>query len=229
MTGPSGVLLVHGGLWEDTGADWFWRRTGVVAGLERRGLRVLAPDRLRRAASWEAEAAHLAAAASSPEPAGGPESAGSPESGTGTGRTWTVVGGSFGCAAAARLVLDYPQVTARLLLAWPASAADEFTRVRLRAELSRQGAPGAVLDRLLGGGVLPGTADAELASLEVPAGVMPAVPPNPLHPRSAADALLRLLPSAVALPGGPEAPRPEFAGQREAFLDAVAAFATADG
>ena len=25
------VLLIHGGLWEDVSADWFWRRTGVIA------------------------------------------------------------------------------------------------------------------------------------------------------------------------------------------------------
>jgi hypothetical protein len=87
------VLLVHGGLREDTGADWFWRRTGVIDGLERRGLAVLAPDR---------------------------------------------------------------------------------------------------------------------------------------HPRAAADALLRLLPSAADLPASPEAARPEFPGYRDAFCDAVAAFA-ADG
>jgi hypothetical protein len=43
------VLLIHGGLWEDVGADWFWRRTGVVDGLAGRGLTVVAPDRLRRA------------------------------------------------------------------------------------------------------------------------------------------------------------------------------------
>jgi pimeloyl-ACP methyl ester carboxylesterase len=213
LTRPDGVLLVHGGLWEDTRADWFWRRTGVVGGLERRGLRVLAPDRPRRAVSWTAEAAHLAAFAAAPGPA--------------AGWTWTVVGGSFGCAAAARLALDYPRVVARLVLAWPASVAGQLTRNRVRSALSEQGASEAVLDRLLGGGVLPGTADTELASLGLPVAVIPAVPPNPLHPGPAADALLRLLPSAVALPGGPEAPRPEFAGHREAFLDAVAGFAAA--
>jgi hypothetical protein len=46
------VLLVHGGLWEDVGADWFWRRTGIIDGLERRGIAVLAPDRIRRARDW---------------------------------------------------------------------------------------------------------------------------------------------------------------------------------
>jgi hypothetical protein len=28
------LLLIHGGLWEDIGADWFWRRPGIPAGFE---------------------------------------------------------------------------------------------------------------------------------------------------------------------------------------------------
>jgi hypothetical protein len=30
------LLLIHGGLWEDIGADWFWRRTGIVPRLSGR-------------------------------------------------------------------------------------------------------------------------------------------------------------------------------------------------
>ena len=215
MAAPGTVLLVHGGLWEDTGADFFWRRTGVADGLERRGFTVIAPDRLRRATDWTAEAGHLAAAAglTSPGPPGG--------------QPLTVVGGSFGCAAAVRLLLDFPGTAGRLVLAWPASLGDQFTTIRVRAALSRQGARGATVDALLGAGTLPGAADAELGLLGLPVAVVPAVPPDPVHPRSAVDALLRLLPSAVELPGGPEAPRPEFAAHREAFLDALAGFASA--
>ena len=73
---------------------------------------------------------------------------------------------------------------------------------------------------------LPSATDAELGALAVPVGVLPAEPPGPVHPRSAVDALLRLLPSAAELPGCPEAPRLEFQARREAFLDAVAAFAS---
>lgn len=210
MTTAGRVLLVHGGLWEDADADWFWRRTGVIGGLEQRGLTVLAPDRLRRAPSWTAEAAQLAAAVTAADPAPAP---------------WTVVGASFGCAAAVRLALDFPALAGRLLLAWPASAADQFIAIRLRSGLARQGAPRTVLAALLSGGTLPGTADSELAGLTRPAGVLPAVPPDPVHPRAAVDTLLRLLPSATELPGSPEAPRPEFPGYRDAFCDAVAAFA----
>lgn len=221
MTDARTVLLIHGGLWEDTGADWFWRRTGIADGLRQRGLTVLAPDRLRRAASWPAEARHLAAVTAGPDAAAVKPR--SDDAGL-TGLTGlTVVAGSFGCAAAARLVLDFPGLAGRLLLAWPASPADAVTVRRVRAALSEQGASPGVLDALLGGGTLPGTADAELTRLTIPVGIVPAVPPNPLHPRSAVDALLRL-PSAAELPGCPEAPQPEFAARREVFLDAVTAF-----
>jgi pimeloyl-ACP methyl ester carboxylesterase len=201
------VLLIHGGLWEDTGADWFWRRTGVIDGLAGRGFTVIAPDRLRRAPSWAAEASHIA---SIPDLAAGP---------------MTVVAGSFGCAVAVRLALDFPDLVGRLLLAWPASTADQFARIRFRAALARLGAPSTVLDGLLGSDTLPGATDAELQTLARPAGVVPSVPPNALHPRSAVDALLHLLPSAVELPGCPEPPRPEFASHLASFIAALADFA----
>ncbi len=213
MTGGAGtVLLVHGGLWEDIGADWFWRRTGIVTGLEQRGFTVLAPDRLRRPADWAGEARHLAGAIAGDGPAGQP---------------LTVLAGSFGCAAAVRLALDFPHLARRLVLAWPAALGDQFTAIRIRAGLSRQGARGAALDALLGTETLPSATDAELGTLAIPVGVAPSVPANPLHPRAAVDALLRLLPSAVELPGCPEAPRPEFPPYRDEFLDAVTAFASA--
>jgi pimeloyl-ACP methyl ester carboxylesterase len=201
------LLLIHGGLWEDIGADWFWRRTGVIDGLTLRGFTVIAPDRLRRAMSWAAEASRIASA---PDLADGP---------------MTVVGGSFGCAVAVRLALDFPSLVGRLVLAWPASTADQFARIRFRAGLARQGAPAAVLDALFGTETLPGATDAELRTLAPPTGVVPSSPPNALHPRSAVDALLRLLPSAVELPGCPEAPQPAFASHLESFADALAGFA----
>ena len=204
------VLLIHGGLWEDTsGADWFWRRTGVIDGLTARGLTVIAPDRLRRASSWTAEADHIA---SRPDLAGG---------------AMTVVGGSFGCAVAVRLALDFPGLVGRLMLAWPAALGDQFTAIRIRAGLARQGAPSAVLDALLGIETLPSATDAELRALAVPVAVIPSAPPNPLHPRSAVESLLRVLPSAVELPGSPEPPQPDFAAHLESFVAAVADFSRA--
>lgn len=201
------LLLIHGGLWEDTGADWFWRRTGVVPGLEGLGFSVIAPDRLRRASSWGEEARHVASSLSAPL------------SGV------TVVAGSFGCSVAVRLALDFPGLVGCLVLAWPAAVGDQFVAIRVRADLTRLGARPSVLEALLGPSAVPGATDAELATLTIPVGVLPSVPPNPVHSRGTVDALLRLLPSAVELPGCPEAPRPEFAQHLGSFLARVAGFA----
>jgi len=205
------LLLIHGGLWEDIGADWFWGRPGIIAGFERLGFTVVAPDRLRRPASWAADAGHvLGAVALGGEPV-------------------TVVGGSFGCSVAVRLALDSPGVVSRLVLAWPAALGDQFAAIRMRASLARLGAPARVLNALLGGETLPSAVDAELGAIAVPVGVVPALPPDPFHLRATVDSLLRLLPSATELPGCPEAPRPEFPAHLESFLDSVARFAGSPG
>jgi hypothetical protein len=203
------LLLIHGGLWEDIGADWFWRRPGIVAGFERLGFTVVAPDRLRRPTSWTADAEHVLAAVP-----GGPV---------------TVLGGSFGCSVAVRLTLDSPGRVERLVLAWPASLSDQFAAIRMRASLARLGAPARVLNALLGSETLPSATDAELGTIAAPVGVIPALPPDPVHPRGTVDALLRLLPSATELPGCPEAPRPEFPPHLESFLASVAGFAGSPG
>lgn len=203
------LLLIHGGLWEDIGADWFWGRPGILAGFERLGFTVVAPDRLRRPVSWTADAGHVLAAVP-----GGPV---------------TVLGGSFGCSVAVRLALDSPGRVEHLVLAWPASLSDQFAAIRMRASLARLGAPARVLNALLGDQTLPSVTDAELGPITAPVGVIPAVPPDPFHPRSTVDALLRLLPSATELPGCPEAPRPEFPPHLESFLASVAGFAGSPG
>jgi pimeloyl-ACP methyl ester carboxylesterase len=204
------LLLIHGGLWEDINADWFWRRSGIVAGLERLGFTVVAPDRLRRPASWTADAERVAAAWRQEASGGEPV---------------TVVGGSFGCSVAVRLALDSPGLVGRMVLAWPASLGDQFTAIRVRSGLARLGAPPRVLDALLGTETLPGATDAELGTIGVPVAVVPPAPPDPLHPRATVDALLRLLPAAVELPGCPPPPRPEFPSHLETFLTTVSGFA----
>lgn len=199
------LLLIHGGLWEDISADWFWRRPGILAGFERLGFTVVAPDRLRRPASWAADAEHVLTAV--------------------PGRPVTVMGGSFGCSVAVRLALDSPSRVERLVLAWPASLSDQFAAIRMRASLARLGAPARVLNALLGSETLPGATDAELGTIAAPVGVIPAVPPDPFHSRGTVDSLLRLLPSATELPGCPAAPRPEFPTHLEPFLATVVGFA----
>jgi len=204
------LLLIHGGLWEDIGAEWFWRRPGILAGFERLGFTVVAPDRLRRPTSWTADAEHVLAAVPDSERV-------------------TVVGGSFGCSVAVRLALDSPGRVERLVLAWPAALGDQFALIRMRASLARLGAPALVLNALLGGETLPSATETELSAIAAPAGVSPALPPDPFHPRGPVDSLLRLLPSATELPGCPEAPRPEFPPHLESFLASVAGFAGSPG
>jgi pimeloyl-ACP methyl ester carboxylesterase len=199
------LLLIHGGLWEDMDAARFWADPGITAGLKRRGLEVTAPDRLRQAPDWAAEAAHLR-----------PALAGPPT---------VILAGSNGCSVAARAALDFPGTVARLLLAWPATADDPVIDSRERARLTGLGASSQVADALLAGQTLRGLTDTELASLTIPVGVLPSVPANPFHQRHTADALLSVLPQAEELPGCPEPPRSEFPPHLEAFLDTVTAFA----
>jgi pimeloyl-ACP methyl ester carboxylesterase len=175
------LVLVHGGLWEDMDAERFWVRPGVVDGLAGAGVEVLAPDRLRRPDSWAAEVRHLRALL--------------PD------RSVTVVAGSNGCSVAARLAVDHPDRVARLVLAWPATAGDP----QVDAWARQQGAPEA----MLAGETLRGLTDTELAGLSLPVAVLPASG-SPFHQRRTVDALLRLIPGAVELPGSPEPPRPEF-------------------
>jgi pimeloyl-ACP methyl ester carboxylesterase len=198
------VLLVHGGLWDDTDADLFWRRPGVVDGLRSRGFEVRAVDRLPRAASWAAEADHLAALL--------------PQ------QPVTVVAGSNGCSAAVRLALAKPDLVEGLLLGWPATAGDRQVDAGTRRSLIEVGAPPDVADTLLAGQTLRGVTDDELATIQQSVGVLPALPANPVHQRRTVDALLRVLPGATELPGYPEPPRPSFRPLAESFAETVSGF-----
>jgi pimeloyl-ACP methyl ester carboxylesterase len=200
------LLLVHGGLWEEgMGAERFWRQPGIVAGLEKRGFDVLAPDRRHHARDWTAEASHLAS--------------GLP------GQSVIVLAGSNGCSAAARLAVDFPGAVARLILAWPATANDPAVDAHDRAHLAGLGAPDEVIRTLLEGETLRGLTDRELAGLPMPIAVLPSALANAFHQRHVVDALLGLQPEAAELPACPESPRPEFPPYLESFVSAVAAFA----
>jgi pimeloyl-ACP methyl ester carboxylesterase len=200
----STVLLIHGGLWEDMDAATFWDRPGIVRGLRRRGIEVLAPDRPRQPPSWHDEVEHLGAAL----PAG----------------AVTVVAGSNGCSVAVRLALVRPERVDGLLLAWPATAGDRDIDDHARRGMSDLGATPQMIDSLLGGGALRGVTDVELSTITTPVGVLSSVPENRFHQRRTVDALLRLLPHAVELPGCPESPHPDFPPHAESFCAAAATF-----
>ncbi len=205
-TANSAVLLIHGGLWEDgMDADRFWAAPGISAGLEREGIRVLAPNRLHRPPSWDAEVEHLAPAL--------------------PGHPVSVVAGSNGCSVAVRLALAIPDRIDRLLLAWPATAGDPTVDSRTRIGLTGLGASDQNIRALLDGQTLRGVTDAELATLKMPISVLPSVPENPFHQRHTVDALRRLQPDSDELPGCPEPPRPDFGPYLAQFLASVTRFA----
>jgi pimeloyl-ACP methyl ester carboxylesterase len=207
MPAMTTLLLLHGGLWEDgMDAERFWATPGIITGLQRHGLQVLAPDRPSRPPSWAAEADQLAP--------------------TLPQRPVTLVAGSNGCSVAVRLALARPDRIERLLLAWPATARDPTVDARVRSDLGELGACPRVIDELLAGQTLRGITDAELGTLQMPVGVLPSVPENPLHQRRTVQALLRLAQHAKELPGCPEPPRPGFPPHLERFLTAVTQFAT---
>jgi pimeloyl-ACP methyl ester carboxylesterase len=130
------LLMIHGGLWEDMDAERFWHRPRIVAGLQRHGIEVLTPDRPRRASSWASEAEDLAAAL--------------PD------HPVTVIAGSNGCSAAARLALIQPGRVERLLLAWPATAGASDVDTHTRRGLTELGASPDVIETLLSGQTLRG-------------------------------------------------------------------------
>lgn len=200
------VFLVHGGLWESgMDARRFWHAPGVVNALGECGFEVVAPDRVNRARSWDEEADHLAAAL----PA----------------QPVTVLGGSNGVSAAARLALTRPDHVERLILAWPATAGDPAVDARIRDGLTSQGATPETVEELLDGETVRGMADAALAEFSRPVGLLPAVPENPFHQHRTVDRLADLLPNSTRLPGTTEPPRPGFAADLERFIHAVRVFA----
>jgi pimeloyl-ACP methyl ester carboxylesterase len=201
----TGVLLLHGGLWGDAmDAERFWVRPGIVAGLQDRGLQVLAPDRPPQAPSWAVEADH-------PTPAL-------------PNRPLVVVAGSNGCSAAMRLALAHPDRVERLLLAWPATANNPAVDAQIRSRLLDRGAAPEAIDELLAGQTLRGVSDAELAMMQLPVGVLPSVPENLFHQRQTVDALCSLLPHAEELPGCPEPPHPDFPAHLDRLVTTVTEF-----
>jgi hypothetical protein len=97
------VLLVHGGLAEDMGAELFWEHPGIAPALRAAGLSVIAPDRDTAPPSWSDAAADMARHVSTPV---------------------CVVAGSNGVSVAVRMALQFPQLVDRLVLLWPATTGD---------------------------------------------------------------------------------------------------------
>jgi pimeloyl-ACP methyl ester carboxylesterase len=188
----TGVMLIHGGLYESIGPEEFWHEPGIVAGLEMAGYRVITPRRLTTPRSWSDEIEHLRDSIPS------------------VPSQWSLVAGSNGCSVAVRMAVDCEGLVSRLVLCWPATAGDP--------ELDKsENAPA----EMLRGGTLRGVSDAELAGISVPVTVVPSDPPNRYHQASTARRLLFLIPGATSTRAFPESPRPDFAEHRGEFVDTL--------
>ena len=188
----TGVMLIHGGLYESIGPEEFWHEPGIVAGLEMAGYRVITPRRSTTPRSWSDEIEHLRDSIPS------------------VPSRWSLVAGSNGCSVAVRMAVDWEGLVSRLVLCWPATAGDpEVDKSELAPE------------EMLRGETLRGVTDAELARISVPVTIVPSDPPNRNHQASTVHRLLFLIPGATSTRAFPEAPRSDFAGHRGEFVDTL--------
>jgi pimeloyl-ACP methyl ester carboxylesterase len=194
------LLLVHGGLYDDMTADAFWTASGVTPALDRRIVSYAAADRPVRPTDWSEEADALAGHLAELD---WPRAA--------------VVAGSDGCSAAARLAIERPELVARLVFAWPATANDPVADALAAAVIEELG-PSDARGAFLSGQTLRGVTDAELASIACDTVVWPAVPENQLHQSRTVNALLGVLRRPILSGGSPEPTHPAFASFRDAFV-----------
>lgn len=125
----------------------------------------------------------------------------------------SVVAGSNGVSVGLRLAVDRPELVARLLLLWPATAGD--------ANVDRLIPVSA--GHLLAGETIRGVRDDELSTLTMPVHVMASNPENIVHQHRTVDRLVDAIPNATRISAGfPEPPHPDFTGQLDHFIAAIA-------
>lgn len=203
------IVLVHGGLYDDppmTGTT-FWVTSGVAGPLARSGVEVIVHERPLEPTSWVEESEALAATIEA----------------SGHQRV-ALVAGSNGCSAALRLVIDRPDLVARTMLCWPATASDavvdELARViiadahddQVAAELLETDAP------------VRGVTVAELSALEHEIVIYPSLPENKVHQRATVFELLDVIPDAILVGGSPEPPDKTFPEFVDTYIAVLTAF-----
>ncbi len=197
------VVLVHGGFYDDMTTTEFWTDTGVSAALNAGGTTFIAPQRPTNPVSWAEETTALLTAIDDA-----------------SFDSVLLVGGSHGCAVAARFAVDYPDRVARLLLAWPATAGDQVTDGLARVVIEDVHGTEAA-DALLEGETLWGVSDAELGALEMPLVIFPSMPANHTHQRETTTRLLQARPDGFVATGGPEPLDKQFDEFRDGFVQIV--------
>lgn len=205
---PLPVVLIHGGLYDEppVTAESFWVATGVAPMLKGRNVDVLLHERPAEPTSWQHEAEVLVETI---EVAGHQEVA--------------LVAGSNGCSAALRLLIDRPDLVARTMLCWPATAGEPV--VDELANIIISDVHGSdVADALLSGEPVRGVTTEELAAITSECVIYPSTPENQAHRRSTVMELLATIPGVMMVGGSPEPFHDDFADSLDNFVDLVEAF-----
>lgn len=134
-----------------------------------------------------------------------------------------LVAGSNGCSAALRLLVDRPELVARTLLCWPATAGDPVVDDLARIIISDVHDANAAAALLAGSPVRGVTAD-ELAAIDGEVVVYPSMPENKAHQRSTVTGLLTTIPGVMLIGGSPEPFDDAFADFVDGFVNIVEAF-----
>lgn len=202
------VVLVPGGLYDDppVTAQWFWVETGVAPMLQRRKVDVIVHDRPISPKSWEQEASALEATIA----------------GAGHDRA-SLVAGSNGCSVALRLMLDRPDLVARVMLCWPATAGHPVIDGLAHTIISDVH-DDAAATALLTGSPIRGVSADELSSIAGEVVIYPSMPESQAHQRSTVTELLSSIPGVMLVGGSPEPFDDSFADFVEGFVDLVEAF-----
>lgn len=202
------VVLVPGGLYDDppvTG-ETFWGKTGVARMLAGRNVTVIVHERPTEPTSWTDEAESLASTI---------ESAGH--------ERVAIVAGSNGCSAALRLLIDRPELVARTLLCWPATAGervvDELARIII-CDVHDE----AVANALLAGRPIRGVTEDELGDIASEVVIYPSLPENQAHRRSTIAELMSTISGVMMVGGSPEPFDDAFADYVDEFVNVVEAF-----
>jgi len=187
-------------------AQWFWVETGVAPMLARRKVDVVVHERRVTPKSWEEEVEALRATI---EAAGHERVA--------------LVAGSNGCSPALRLMLDQPELVARTMLCWPATAGHPIVD-ELATIIISDVHDATTAERLLAGSPLRGVEREEMGNITGEVVIYPSMPESQAHQRSTITELLSTIPGVMLVGGSPEPFDDAFADFVEGFVDIVEAF-----
>lgn len=201
-------MLVAGGLYDEPAvtAESFWVKTGVAPMLRGRNVEVVLHERPTNPTSWTEEAEALAATITQ----GGHDRV-------------AIVAGSNGCSAALRLLVDRPELVARVLLCWPATAGNAVID-GLAHTVIADVHDAEVAAELVSGRPIRGVEPDELAAVSSEVVVYPSMPESQAHQRKTVAELLASIPGVMMVGGSPEPFDDSFADFLDGFVDLVEAF-----